>query len=555
MKGFIRRAMEKKAKLHKRQKALQKMKEAQKKRDEEDNASNGDLSSDDEFDVSNDVLAKLLHKRYLVLKYLGKGSYSRVWLAHDFTNHKYVALKLFYPEDYEDSMDEIKIMKSLGNDNPGIVKMYETFDYCNDGEPKRSCIVYEFLGTSLLNVLSPYKNKLPMDQVKKLVKNILTAMNNYYQKNLIHADIKLENMMTRQYSSEINEVLAWFNQLDVDQQLLDSIAQDLPEDFTSFSASKKKKTRQKLRSRKLGTLVESLYDPIFNRLNELHALEVDMDKFDQAEAPEEQPDKPEPDEPDDKKKGLDEVEISKMLEVLKALDKPKKDADESDQAIAPEEKPDEPKPLDEAGLEKIDLEGLETPEVVSCQEETPLDPLPDLTVIFNDFGNACYNDDKYDGVIQHRAYRPPETVIGNGFCQESDLWGLGCIIYEIVTDRVLFPAEGESKLDRDRDHLALMYECLGHMPKKMTSECEDTFTLFGDEGNILKCDEIEPSSLENEIKKYRSDLSDQEVTEISSFIRLMLTYNPEERLNPTQLLQQEWLKPNDPTALHTIVAG
>ena len=40
------------------------------------------------------MIGKLINDKYLVIKYIGKGTYSKVWCVLDIINNKYFALKI-----------------------------------------------------------------------------------------------------------------------------------------------------------------------------------------------------------------------------------------------------------------------------------------------------------------------------------------------------------------------------------------------------------------------------------------------------------------------------
>ena len=66
-----------------------------------------------------------------------------------------------------------------------------------------------------------------------------------------------------------------------------------------------------------------------------------------------------------------------------------------------------------------------------------LDPTKGVKII--DFGSATFlNDVDYD-YLQTRPYRAPEVVLGAKFDFAIDMWSLGCILYELVTGKILFP--------------------------------------------------------------------------------------------------------------------
>jgi serine/threonine protein kinase len=553
MQGLKRIAAFKKAKFIQRKKKLEQkrlLEESNSKVEKEDDQlSTGNLSTSGDDQV--DLVAKLINKRYLVLKFLGSGSYSRVWMAHDFTDKKYVALKIFNPEDYDDSEDEIKMMNLMGNNNEYIVKMYDNFDYYPENSNyKLKCIVYELLGISVLDMLSPYENKLSLENVKKLVSKILVAMDQYYKKDIIHNDVKLENMMTKYFPDELVDYIAWFNQLDVDEEYKNLVSQNLPDGYDNLSDEKKKKIRRKIKHKILPNYVDTIKNTILQHLNPTNNALPDTTLETTT---------------------LEDTTLEDTtLETTTLEDTTLEDTTQEDTNVLEtttlEDTTLDDTTLDDTTLDDTTLDDTNVLETTMIPDEDLLREIEELndsfsklltplSIVFNDFGNACHVNDKYDDKIQHRSYRPPENVIGNGFCKESDIWSLGCIIYEIITDKVLFNVVGNREIDRDRNHLSLMYQVIGQMPEKMTDECEQTNELFGRNARILQHDEINYSSLEAEIMKHRADLTEENIKDVADFLRLMLRYNPYERLSPSELLQQKWLKENSEMALHTIMSN
>jgi serine/threonine protein kinase len=60
------------------------------------------------------------------------------------------------------------------------------------------------------------------------------------------------------------------------------------------------------------------------------------------------------------------------------------------------------------------------------------------TVKVIDFGSATFIDDLDYDYLQTRPYRAPEISFGCKFDFTADIWSLGCILYELVSSRVLF---------------------------------------------------------------------------------------------------------------------
>ena len=55
-------------------------------------------------------------------------------------------------------------------------------------------------------------------------------------------------------------------------------------------------------------------------------------------------------------------------------------------------------------------------------------------------------------------YRAPEVTLGKQYDFSVDMWSLGCVVFELITGRPLFPAV-------DENHLIELYtETLGVVP-------------------------------------------------------------------------------------------
>lgn len=55
-----------------------------------------------------------------------------------------------------------------------------------------------------------------------------------------------------------------------------------------------------------------------------------------------------------------------------------------------------------------------------------------------DFGSSTFIDDVDYSYLQTRPYRSPEICFGCKFDFAADMWSLGCILYELITFKLLF---------------------------------------------------------------------------------------------------------------------
>lgn len=63
-----------------------------------------------------------------------------------------------------------------------------------------------------------------------------------------------------------------------------------------------------------------------------------------------------------------------------------------------------------------------------------------------DFGASCDCCANGFFYVQSRYYRSPEIVLGMKYDFGVDMWSLGCIVYELVKCKPLFPARDENEL-------------------------------------------------------------------------------------------------------------
>ena len=68
----------------------------------------------------------------------------------------------------------------------------------------------------------------------------------------------------------------------------------------------------------------------------------------------------------------------------------------------------------------------------------------------------------HSDIVNTRQYRAPEDVINSSrWDTRSDMWSIGCILYELYSGEILFPTHD------DEEHLCLIEKLCGVFPSRM----------------------------------------------------------------------------------------
>ncbi|XP_064905154.1 SRSF protein kinase 2 isoform X8 [Columba livia] len=172
----------------------------------------------------------------------------------------------------------------------------------------------------------------------------------------------------------------------------------------------------------------------------------------------------------------------------------------------------------------------------------PLDPrnADKIRVKIADLGNACWVHKHFTEDIQTRQYRSIEVLIGAGYSTPADIWSTACMAFELATGDYLFEPHSGEDYSRDEDHIALIIELLGKIPRKYAMLGKYSKEFFTKKGELRHITKLKPWSLFDVlVEKY--GWPPEDAAQFTDFLIPMLEMVPEKRASAGECLRHPWL--------------
>lgn len=436
--------------------------------------------------------------KYTVVRKLGWGHFSTVWLSRDNVTGKHVALKVVRSAAHytETAIDEIKLLNKIvaaKPDHPGrkhVVSLLDSFEH-KGPNGTHVCMVFEVLGENLLGLIKRWNHRgIPMPLVKQITKQVLLGLDYLHREcGIIHTDLKPENVLI-----EIGDV----------EQIVKTFVKEEPK-----KDNKEDNPNGRRRRRTLITGSQPLPSPLNASFN--HA---DLMRF-----PGSTPGS--------------HTSLNQMMHEGGSKDgSPKNDKDEEEKHKQRERTAD---------ILTREVSGISLDKSSSSEKKDETTGYEKISVKIADLGNACWTGHHFTNDIQTRQYRSPEVILGAKWGASTDVWSMAAMVFELITGDYLFDPQSGTKYGKDDDHIAQIIELLGPFPKSLCLSGKWSQEIFNRKGELRNIHRLRHWALPDVLKE-KYHFKEDEARKVAEFLVPMLELVPEKRANAGGMAGAEWLE-------------
>ncbi|GAA6006082.1 hypothetical protein JCM11491_002025 [Sporobolomyces phaffii] len=523
--------------------------------------------------------------RYVIVRKLGWGHFSTVWLARDKTVNKHVALKVVKSATHytETALDEIKLLQRVVESNPShpgrrhVVSLLDHFTH-RGPNGNHVCMVFEVLGENLLGLIKRYHHRGVPDHIcKQIAKQVLLGLDYIHREcGIIHTDLKPENVLIC-----IDDVEA------VVRAELETSPAAVPTKMIGVPPSQPRGGAQTPRTETIFiTGSQPLPSPSssYGTSPVIEKLAFQMSKIsDSGGGPSSlggslkkgEDVAPSTDEVGKKMEGVQLADIGSKKTSPPApankgpslLSQQAAAAASSPSYFSPPEDVVSPPPADPSStLNDSDVTMRTAPDgsipspppflppnplqpapvagdPTTLPPPAPYDPstLERITVKIADLGNASWTDLHFTNDIQTRQYRSPEAILGAKWGTSVDIWSASAMFFELLTGDYLFDPHPGTRYNKDDDHIAQVIELLGPFPRSIALSGKFSADIFTRKGELKHIHKLKFWPMHSVLMdKYL--IPEFEAKHLESFLQPMLHLNPDKRATARDMLDHEWLR-------------
>ncbi|XP_041944511.1 SRSF protein kinase 2-like [Alosa sapidissima] len=549
-------------------------------------------------------IRELFVGRYQVVRKLGWGHFSTVWLCRDLHRKSFVALKVVRSAATftETALDEIKLLKCVRDSDPSdhkrdtIVQL--TDDFTASGiNGDHVCMVMEVLGQHLLKwiIKSNYRG-LPLECVRCILRQVLQGLDYLHRKcKIIHTDIKPENILLRVDAVDLQQMAADASLWEEPHPPKPSSQSEpaSPSGKTAPSGGFGKKERQSVTQwlgrisgvfQSLGVLTERLSRSQRKRRGRSEAAQ---ERCNAGQCPPGGSVTLLPTLSNTPSTGPTHTHTSRRNTLLvdeeedednthtMARDGPvcasrphRTSSSRLDQSRNPSHPPtgsalpsrscpastayaamlaslrpahtDHTDPTEHANTEPACQDSLSVTTHKGSVDLLNPEDAHRIRIKIADLGNSCWVHKHFSEDIQTCQYRAIEVLIGAEYDTPADIWSTACMAFELATGEFLFEPYPGKTYSREEDHIAHITELLGPLPVDFALSGRRSRRFFNSKGELRRITRLHPWAL-CDLLQDKYGWTPSDAQSFSHFLLPMLEPVPAHRATAQQCLQHQWI--------------
>lgn len=148
-------------------------------------------------------------------------------------------------------------------------------------------------------------------------------------------------------------------------------------------------------------------------------------------------------------------------------------------------------------------------------------------IFLSDLGSCVNNTTSSKKYYNTCYYAAPETLLKLECNYKTDMWGIGCTLYELVTGRILFDPDIVKNM-KTRHHITQIITSLGDIPSHMKCNSPDSDIFFKKNGIIKGVNELPLTTIWTKLKT--TDC-------IKKLLFNLLRIDPDDRIDSTAALE------------------
>jgi len=425
---------------------------------------------------NEELFPKYINNEYFLLKLIGKGGYSYVYIAYSIKNKKYYAIKIQNSDFYTDAMDELKIIKKLNSTKSKyFIKLYKTFDLQCDYKI-HLCFVFELLACSIYSVIhgGMYKNGLPFNIVKNVIKQLLISIDIMHENKIVHADIKPENILLCGINSYLEEIMKYMKKINIEEEYKKILI-----------INKKNKLSNSEIYEIIATNIYNTINNINNQNNEIISSNNNKNR-DSSNASE----------------SSNDSKFDRELLTSDSDDDDETDNNETDHRY-----------------------------------KYNSDILSNINIILTDFGGSYFFDKKPLNHTYTRYYLSPENILKYGSSEKIDIWATGCVMYELLTGEILFNPKRTAKCGISRNHIYEIQRTIGIIPDYIIQQSKKRDIFFRSNNTQKGVVNFIPNLLIDKLKNKLTNCTEDEILFCNKVILQLLEYDHIKRISAKDALK------------------